>query len=139
MNCGSVYDFMADVDAFFASKSFHRTRPKYLYVATNEESGHVLEILRQNGYNVLKDLLKPFLEEFQLSSLDEFILEAQFMLEAEVFLSYGISQINDVIEHERMLAGKSWCERDAVAVKDMTLIHKHDSWCHLFRNITPIV
>mmetsp|Transcript_19031 Transcript_19031/g.26014 ORF Transcript_19031/g.26014 Transcript_19031/m.26014 type:complete len:131 (-) Transcript_19031:62-454(-) len=130
---------MADIDAFFASKSSHLTRPQYVFIATNEGSGYVQEILRQNGYYLLKDVIKPHIDDFQLTSLDEFILEAQFMLKAEVFLSYGISQINDVIEHERMLAGKSWCERDVIAMNDKTYIHKHDSWCHLFRNITSIV
>jgi hypothetical protein len=51
-------------------------------------------------------------------------LEAQLMLDAPTFLAWGVSIMNDVIEHERMLQNKTWCSTKEYDVP-------YPTWCWL--------
>lgn len=48
--------------------------------------------------------------------------QISIMLNASTFLAWGVSEVNDVIEHERMLRGKSYC-----SAKEET--PKYPTWC----------
>jgi hypothetical protein len=43
-----------------------------------------------------------------LSILDAFIVEVALMLDATTFLSFGVSEVNDLVDYERKQNGKSW-------------------------------
>jgi hypothetical protein len=45
-----------------------------------------------------------------------FIIEVGLMLDATTFLSFGISEVNDIVDNERRHMGKSWCITDDVGV-----------------------
>lgn len=48
------------------------------------------------------------------------------MLEASTFLGWGISEINDVVEYERMKAGKSFCIN-----QDLPTDANLETWCSM--------
>lgn len=54
------------------------------------------------------------------------------MLEASTFLGWGISEINDVVEYERMKAGKSYCINQDPPV-DANL----EAWCSMEGHTQP--
>ena len=56
-----------------------------------------------------------------LTPTEELLIESLFMMHATLFLGYGISQVNDVVEYERQQLGLPWC-----VAKD---IHNHSNWC----------
>ena len=61
-----------------------------------------MEQLSQTGFITVANL------PYKLSSLDNFIFEAQLMIDAQYFFgSYGTSTIDDQIGAERHLQGKS--------------------------------
>ena len=43
------------------------------------------------------------------NSVAAFVVDVRLMLDATTFLGFGVSIINDVVEHERMLRNKTWC------------------------------
>lgn len=144
VNCGSEVDLIRDVEGYFTSNCVKAKRPRLIFIATNEKNETILDRLRARKFIPLVDVLTVFSapSAAALTSLEEFIIEAQFMLQADTFLSYGISQINDVIEYERMKSGKGWCERDKErdtlcdqrrAVQNQT---NHGSWCQIYINST---
>lgn len=118
-------------------------------VATNEANETILDELRAYRFYPIVDLLRHYCDLHAtvhpngtrdscngttgMTSMEEFIVESQFMTSAPIFISYGISQVNDVIEYERMQGGKSWCsqsEREAVEEGGGNKERKgHDSWC----------
>ena len=102
INCRSVDELIYDIKYFV---SFYPIRNyTNILIATNEKNLTILNKLRNNQFIIISDLINSFKiceNDKVLSSLDEFIIESQFMLYAKTFISYGISQINDVIEYER--------------------------------------
>jgi len=100
-----------------------------VYVATNEPPGsQQLRILRQLGYLLLGDVLRampppqalPFLRPCSLSA---FLLEVALMLRAPLFLAWGVSEVDDVVERERSVHNRSWCAAyNASAVQ-------YPTWC----------
>ncbi len=127
-------DLIDDINSFF-SPPCKRKRPRLIFIATNEKNETILDHLRLRGFTPLGDVTTAYSFPGQ-TSLDEFIVETQFMLQADIFLSYGISQVNDVIEYERMMSGRGWCERDASVCASATGTGTtiHNSWCQVSRN-----
>lgn len=119
-------------------------------VATNEANETILDELRAHRFYPIMDLMRHHClyqtgscKTTGLSSLEEFIVESQFMTDAPTFISYGISQVNDVIEYERMKQGRSWCSQSNSAAVKGSVRHKrqqgernrHSSWCDDMRSI----
>ena len=75
------------------------------YIATNENShSKELEILRRNGYKLSSDVSLLSLQNISLLAI-----EVSLMLDSDIFLSWGVSEISDVVEHERSMRNKSFC------------------------------
>lgn len=101
VNCGSAADLVALVRA----QSSH----EIVYVATNEAKGSpALEEVRLSGFRSLEDTkLNNF--NRKLSVIEEFVVEIALMIDATTFLGFGLSEVNDVVDYQRRLVGKSWC------------------------------
>eukprot|EP01034_Spumella_vulgaris_P021647 gene21647-27687_t len=129
VNCQSPENFTSEVLRFISGygNSSLAYNVSAILVGTNEVNETSLSHLRSQGLTPMIDMIsKHFIPSedghVKLTSLEAFIVEAQFMLHAPLFLSFGISQINDVLESERAKRGlphclhaehvdhKSWCE-----------------------------
>lgn len=127
VNCGDASVLIEEIGRL--------TRDHVVYIATNEDPrSQDSQTLRQHGYLLFDERLSSF----QHGSVGSFLLEVRLMLDATTFLGWGVSIINDVIEHERMLKRKSWC-----ATKDFQ--PSYPTWCWLqhqrllrFMNATEI-
>lgn len=76
-----------------------------VYVATNEHPGSKEYLtLKEANFTVFADTNINV-----TNSLEIFMIEVFLMLDASTFLGWGISEVNDVIEHERYVAKKSYC------------------------------
>lgn len=82
-----------------------------VYIATNEKNLSTLSTLRNSGFLLFNDLLDNLNIESKpsLSALDILIAEVSLMLQATTFLAWGVSEIDDVVQFERMKRGKSYC------------------------------
>jgi hypothetical protein len=54
--------------------------------------------------------------------MEAFILEVTLMIEASTFLGWGISEVNDVVEYERMKKNRTFCTTDEWSFS-------YVSWC----------
>ena len=98
VNCGDASELIEEIGRL--------THDHLVYIATNEDPrSKDSQTLRQHGYLLFDEQLSSF----QHGSVGSFLLEVRLMLDATTFLGWGVSIINDVIEHERMLRRKSWC------------------------------
>lgn len=114
VNCGDASELIEEVGRL---SSDH-----LVYVATNEDpQSQDSQTLRQHGYLLFDEQLSSL---YQHGSVGSFMLEVRLMLDATTFLGWGVSIVNDVIEHERMLRRKSWC-----ATKDFQ--PSYPTWCWL--------
>eukprot|EP01034_Spumella_vulgaris_P023242 gene23242-29446_t len=78
-----------------------------VYIATNEPSNSTeLIALKNVGFKVFSS---AGLLNVDSRSLTALVLDAAVMLQSDTFLAWGVSIANDVIEHERMLNGQSYC------------------------------
>lgn len=113
VNCGDASELIEEVGRL--------SRDHLVYVATNEDPrSQDSKTLRQHGYLLFDERLSSF----RHGSVGSFLLEVQLMLDATTYLGWGVSIVNDVIEHERMLRGKSWC-----ATNDFQ--PSYPTWCWL--------
>lgn len=101
VNCGTADDL--------AEKVHQHCNLSIIYVATDEpQDSTAMETLRSAGFVTFSDVATAsFLG--QTDSLTVLAVEVQLMLDAEMFLAWGISEVNDVVEHERMQRGKRYC------------------------------
>lgn len=73
------------------------TKNEFVYVSTNEEYNSMeISRLREAGFKTF-----PHSSMGKLTSLEVFILEVSLMLDAETFLTWGVSEIDDEVDHER--------------------------------------
>ena len=113
VNCENSTSLIANVRSY--------TNDSLVYVATNEHPGSKEYLaLKEAGFLVFADINMNI-----TSSLDIFMVEVFLMLDATTFLGWGISEVNDVIEHERFAAKKSYCS----AIHSKTL--GQVTWCDL--------
>lgn len=84
-----------------------------VYIATNEKNSSALSTLRDSGFLLFEDLqidsLNTVVAKSSLSALDILVVEVSLMLQATTFLAWGVSEIDDVVQFERMRRGNSYC------------------------------
>lgn len=93
VNCGSGAEFVRKVRAF--------SKDKVVYVATNERKPVNLAPILDAQFQTMGSS--------RYDELTTLALEVELMLRATTFLAWGVSEIDDVVEFERMKAGKSHC------------------------------
>ena len=82
---------------------------KKVYVATNEKNSTAeLNSLVSAGFLIFNRSHLPIKNAFD--DLQVFMLEIGLMLDCSTFLGWGISEVNDVIENQRMRMKKSYCK-----------------------------
>ena len=119
VNCMDTASFMQDVRTHlkeppypgmlsWQQKENLKQPQSAVLVATNEKNQTILDELRAQNFIPLVDIInnyKPTNEDEDVlfnstfSSIDEFIVETQFMIQAPEFISYGISQVLHPIPH----------------------------------------
>jgi len=89
-----------------------------IYIATNEKNSAEIENLRNASFVVFQDtgLVN------KVTPMEAFILEVTLMIEASTFLGWGISEVNDVVEYERMKKNRTFCTTDEWSFS-------YVSWC----------
>ena len=103
VNCGNASALIQAV-----KKNSHHT---VVYVATNEpQDSAEMKVLRaQPGWYTFSDVVQgssdPSLKD--LDSLHILVAEAVLMLRADRFLAWGYSEVNNVVNAERKLMGRS--------------------------------
>lgn len=114
VNCLSVQELIGEVKRY--------TTDKVVYIATNDDSltAEDLQNLRAAGFQ----LFNASRVSFSASSVSSFVLEVKLMLSATTFLGWGVSIINDIVEHERMRQGLTWCATVEPSVA-------YPTWCWL--------
>ena len=82
-----------------------------VYIATNEKNSSTLSSLRRSGFSLFEDLLADLNKNVKvaLSVVDVLVAEVSLMLVADTFLAWGVSEIDDVVQFERMKRGKPFC------------------------------
>lgn len=103
------------------------SKDQIVYVATNEpQHSHNHSELRRHGFLTYSDLAS---QDSAIAVADVFqvlVGEVGLMLRAATFLGWGVSEINDVVEHERRAAGRSSCIGQEVPAEAA-----QHSWCTL--------
>ena len=118
VNCGTGYDFVAKIKEY--------THDNTIYVATNEKRySKDLVPLRRAQMKTITDGSIPLSDELSVLSL-----EVELMLRATTFLAWGVSEIDDVVEYERMKAGKSFCVAYEPYIPDRNL-----TFCYLVKEL----
>ena len=114
VNCRSARRFVHEVRQY--------TNDSLVYVATNEEDLHSVDmsILHEAGFLTLNESLLGY----HRNSVQAAVVDVLLMLDATTFLSWGVSVINDAVEHERMLQGSTYC---VVCESDVV----YPTWCWL--------
>lgn len=96
-----------------------------VYVATNEpQNSREMAELRRLGFVTYQDAAR---DNTHLWNADDFAVlaaETHLMLAATTFLAWGVSEINDVVEHERREAGLSHC-----IGQDRPAVELQHNWC----------
>jgi hypothetical protein len=136
VNCG---DGRALVEQVFMA--FSKTDPQQnsdhtiVYVATNEpqDSQH-MNTLRASGFITLQDVTgksnDPRLRDMNL--FEVLAAEVSLMLTAEIFLGWGISEINDVVEYERRQHGRTHCVTARLdRAEGRRVTAAQETWCTL--------
>lgn len=115
--------------AALVRKVKENTDDKVVYVATNEpQDSAEMAYLRKKGFLTYSDIATNITTFRDADVFQVLSIEVALMLGADTFLAWGISEINDVVEHERMLAGKSHC-----VAQDKPLEHSQENWCTLHK------
>ena len=125
MNCRPLEDLLTQVAAILArAYPGEALATLNVVVATNEEDAATLAELRKQGFVVLTDAIRATAamtttasvpatageaDALLLHPVEEFAVEAQFMRAARGLISFGISLVNDVVEHGRMRLGRPYC------------------------------
>lgn len=123
VNCKNATALMQNI------RSHQHVSGKKIFVATNEDKSTELKALTIGGMIPLPYFLK---EAGNFTMLQSLIYDTLFMLDATTLLTFGISQVNDIVEQERRERGQSYC----VTVEDIL----PESFCGRLRakDNTPI-
>ena len=127
VNCGSAEELIRAVRKW--------TKDKIVYIATNEPPDSVeYKALQSSGYALFDSIKEAVVVANQglgLSMVDTFALEWALMVDASTFIGFGLTEIKDVVEHERMLRNKTFClvngEENAVVQTAET-----GTWCDIW-------
>ena len=112
-NCHSALQFVSSahqyVQSLFAlmQNQSHwlapfRERKCIIFVGTNEDDQHALQILRNGGLKIFRDTGFGG----KVNSLEEFLIETQIMIEADVFYGEGVTGVQPFIHRSRAERGK---------------------------------
>jgi len=114
VNCHSVADLVAEVRKY--------TNDSVVYIATNAHEMSPLDIytIGKAGFQ----LFDPFFAGYGARGVEALAVDAQLMVDATTFLGWGVSLINDLVEHARMLHRRSWC---TTAEQNVS----YPTWCWL--------
>lgn len=83
------------------------SRDRTIYIATNEDQMSVqMQNLRTMGFLSLHSINS---ENFVSDQIGNFVFEVMLMIRATTFLGWGVSEVNDVVEYERMRLSKTFC------------------------------
>lgn len=101
-----------------------------------------MDRLKAAGYKSFSDIQPSLLSsDGNVDDLTVLYIEVSLMLQADVFLAWGISEIDDVVEAERKKAGRSCCvgsasPQGASSTVVVRLISRHErigmsnaTWC----------
>lgn len=102
VNCGTAQDLIRKVSQY--------TSDRIIYIATNEpSSSQEMKALRAAGYKTWDDILVPQELKDTIDTIGIFVIETALMIEADTFVGWGLSEVNDVVEFERMRLNKTFC------------------------------
>ena len=82
-----------------------------VFIATNEPADSPqMTVLKNAGFLVFNDVWdKAEQEKRQLDKIAPFVIETALMMDADTFLGWGLSEVNDMVEMERMKVRKAAC------------------------------
>lgn len=96
VNCASAAELMALVQPL--------TADPLIYIATNEpQNSTASNYLGEHGFKLFSSV------SFAVGVFEVFAIETLLMVMATSFLAWGVSEVNDVVEYERMMTGRSFC------------------------------
>lgn len=118
----------------FIKKVMKNTNDSIVYIATNENiNSFEMKIIHNYGYKYYNPI---FFENYEilknLTSLQILTLETKLMTDSTTFLGWGLSEVNDVVEHERFKRNKSYCINQPHSIYD----RNQYTWCYLYGNLT---
>lgn len=115
--------------AALVRKVKENTEDTVIYVATNEpQDSSEMAYLRKKGFLTYSDIAHNITAFRGADVFEVLSVEVSLMLGADTFLAWGISEINDVVEHERMLAGRSHC-----IAQEKPREESQQNWCTLHK------
>lgn len=132
------------------------TNDSIIYIATNERNESELAVLRSSGFRTFQDLIItsemrsvdvffladpdqqrtfPLFSLANYSVLDIVVVEVAAMLIAPRFLAWGVSEMDDIVQFERMRNGRSFCaSQESYPVSTVFEI----TWCVHHLGLFPI-
>lgn len=110
-------------DASYLISFVHsHVQDKLVYIATNEKNAiNELHLLTNAGFLIYN-------HSYSIGTNDDlsiFMLEIALMLDSTTFLGWGISEVNDVIENQRMRMKKSYCKSNENLLEEIVF----PTWC----------
>lgn len=119
VNCGTGRDVVAMIRKY--------SKDEVVYVATNErQTAESMNPIRRAKF-------KTYVDAQQTDELTALAMEVELMLRATTFVSWGVSEIDDIVEFERMKAGRSHC----VAYERYEL-GRNMTFCYMLRELHKI-
>lgn len=103
VNCRDAADLIRLVRNFTQSRLINNSS-HVVYIATNEDDKQQLNTLSEAGFKLFRDG-----EMHNISRLTAFLVEVSLMMSAKNFLAWGVSEVDDVVEWQRSVDGKSYC------------------------------
>jgi hypothetical protein len=113
VNCGSVSQLRKAISRFVP-----RDDASTVYIATDERNETTLKQLSGAGYLIYGESKAKMGKsgksgksgDFIVSpAVDQFVIDLSLMMSADIFLGWGVSRVNDVVEFERMMHQHSFC------------------------------
>lgn len=98
-------------------------KDKSVYIATNEKNAQdELKLLTDAGFLIFN---QSYVSNITNDDLNIFMLEVGLMLDSTTFLGWGVSEINDVVENQRMRMKKSYCKTNENLLEEIVF----PTWC----------
>ena len=114
VNCLSSLDLVAEIRKY--------SNDKIVYIATNAHNMTPSDVylFKKAGFQLFNAQSVSYIAH----SVEALAVDVQLMIDATTFLGWGVSLINDLVEHARMLHRKSWCTTEE---RNIT----YPTWCWL--------
>ena len=101
----------------------NNVKDKSVYIATNDKNdNNELQLLSNAGFLLYN---QSYISNVTNDDLSAFILDIALMLDSSTFLGWGISEVNDVIENQRMRMKKSFCKTNENLLEEIVF----PTWC----------